>query len=104
MARVLLVEDDRLQLEVRCRLLRMAGHDVLAASNREDAERQIASCEVLVTDLIPGSSELLNSAPRQVRVILLTGRETAPPGLRVDCLLRKPCPTSSLLDAISRVC
>jgi CheY-like chemotaxis protein len=103
MARILLVEDDQLQLEVRSRLLKLAGHDVIAASTREDAEKQLAGCEVLVTDLIPGSVELLSSTPRQMRVILLTGRDNPPPGVRVDRLLRKPCPTAALLDAIRQI-
>jgi CheY-like chemotaxis protein len=104
MARVLLVEDDELQLEVRTRLLELAGHEVHGASTREEAQTQVDSCQVMVTDLIPGSTDLLNSAPPGLRVIVLTGREGPPASLRADRFLRKPCPTADLLAAIQQLC
>lgn len=51
MARILLVEDDALQLEVRSRLLEAGGHEALAAFSPSEALRQAANAQLVVMDL-----------------------------------------------------
>jgi len=102
MARVLLLEDDPDQIDLRRLLLESAGHRVDTAISSDDAMAFVDRVDVLVLDLVPGYDALLASLPANVRVIVLSGRETVAPLVadRATCVLRKPCPTRVLLEAI----
>jgi CheY-like chemotaxis protein len=100
MARVLVLEDDGMQLEMRLRLLEMAGHDAVGVRTREEAAKRLEAAEVIVADMVPGCAEFLASIPPGVRVIVLSGRELRPGSLPADRILKKPCPAKDLLAAI----
>lgn len=100
MARVLLIEDDPTQRDLRQRILETAGHEVETAENSHQAIERCAGCHVAVLDLIPNSSELTSKLPADTRVIILSGRHPQP-GMRADVILRKPCSSSLLLAAIA---
>lgn len=107
MARVLLIEDDPEQLELRASILTNAGHQVETASNLTGALERRTGCQVVVMDLIPRSEELLEQlSDTGARIIVLSGREPDGAGLsrRVDEFLIKPCPARRLLETIARVC
>jgi DNA-binding response OmpR family regulator len=99
MARVLLIDDDPLQLELRRLILEQAGHQVETAETAQEAIERSPGCDVAVLDLIPRHSELSAALPGGTRVIVLSGRDPDP-GLRVDQVLKKPCPSKRLLAAI----
>lgn len=103
MARVLLVEDDPTQLELRKLILEDAGHEVATAATSDEALQLLAGCQVMILDLIPNSAELANAASPETRVILLSGREIEPGSLRADRILKKPCPSRHLLAAIAQL-
>lgn len=103
MARVLIVEDDADQLELRRLILEAAGHQVATASDWRAALERGLECEVAVVDLIPHSSEILNGLPESTRVILLTGREVESGSVRADRILVKPCPSAKLLAVIAEL-
>jgi CheY-like chemotaxis protein len=100
MARILLVEDDPFQSDIRSMLLEQAGHDVVTAATYEEAVERCPDCEVVVLDLIPRFAEFVDGLPPETRVIVLSGRD--PGGLRADQVLRKPCPSRTLLMAIAQ--
>ena len=107
MARVLLVEDDPDQLEVRASILMQAGHEVETASNFTEAIQRCEGCQAAVIDLIPESEELVRRLRQAgTRVIVLSGRqpEIEGPAGGVDRFLSKPCPSRILLESIARIC
>ncbi len=107
MARVLLIEDDPEQLELRASILVQAGHQVATASNLIGALERCGGCQVAVMDLIPQSEQLLEQLRHAgTRIIVLSGREPDRTALssRVDDFLVKPCPSQRLLESIARVC
>jgi PAS domain S-box-containing protein len=112
-ANILLVEDDEDVRESLTVLIKMLGYQVTAASSGE-AAIELASRErfnLMITDyLLPGISGLelasvLKERPHSPEVILLTGyaedealQQVVSEG--VINLLRKPCSTSTLSEAI----
>lgn len=106
MANVLLVEDDRDQLGIRKVLLESAGHHVETAASVADAEVCTAGCEIIIMDVVDGCEEWLARIPAVTRVIILSGRHAISPRVaeRCTCVLRKPCRSQMLLDAIADVC
>ncbi len=105
MARILLVEDEPEQLELRRLLLSQAGHSVQAAATIAEAIAQLRNCEVVITDLIPGNEALMEQIDENQRVIVLSGREPDHAGLsrRVDAYLQKPCTTRRLIECIAKL-
>jgi CheY-like chemotaxis protein len=105
MARILVVEDDAIQLEIRKQILEHAGHEVVAAQNASEALERWAGCPVVVTDLrIPEPEDglrLIQAIAGRARVIVLSGGEVDP-ALPVDEFLTKPCPSKKLLASIER--
>lgn len=105
MARILLVEDDAEQLELRRLLLERGGHQVETAGSIADAIAQAPNAELVVMDLVPGHENFLETLPPSTPVIVLSGRdpvgETA--ASRGTCL-RKPCSSRVLIETIKRVC
>src|SRR5258708_31636773 len=105
MARILLVEDDPDETGIRRMLLERAGRQVRTAASAEEARSQAAGSEVIVVDLLPGCDGFVAGLPESARIIVLSGREASEAvAARSVCLLRKPCPTRTLMQAIARVC
>jgi CheY-like chemotaxis protein len=115
MARVLLVEDDPDQRELRELILSRAGHEVISAGGAQQALDGLARRpEVAVMDLsLPrpedGRALLRELAGRSpaMRVAVLTGRSEAlrgqPEESLAAALLEKPCPTKRLLETIAHL-
>ncbi len=116
MARVLAVDDDCEQLDVRALLLESAGHEVCRAAGAEEA----LSCldgfapEVVLMDLRlphPEQGRFLIQELRRirptVRIVVLSGwpgnTEDIPEISMVDRFLRKPCNSQTLLALIQRL-
>ena len=105
MARILLVEDDPDQLEFRKLLLENAGHQVETATDAADVKMAATDVEVVVLDLVPGSEELVARLPEGTRVVVLSGRDniSAAVAARSACVLRKPCSSKTLTEALDRL-
>ncbi len=113
MRSVLLVEDDRDQLEVRTLLLQAAGHrvtPVMTAAAAYEAFRR-SEPEVVVMDLrLPRAEDglalirRLREQSQAVRIIVLSGWAPDLAGLPesglADCCLAKPVRSRQLLDLI----
>jgi len=111
MARVLLIDDDRVQVEIRALNFSISGHQVRVASGVEQATREFETEEpdCIVMDLrLPAASDGLNlirmfraSPTFTGRVFVLSGfprdlQGTAEAAL-VDAILTKPVRTEALL-------
>jgi len=105
MPRILVVEDDPGQLEIRQQILENAGYEVVAAQNADEALERLPGCELVVTDLrIPKPEDglrLIQAASGVARVIVLSGAQPNT-ALHVDEFLAKPCPSKKLLEAIAK--
>ena len=105
MARILVVEDDDIQLEMRRQILEHAGYEVVTAQNASEALERLSGCPVVVMDLrIPGPEDgmrLIQAIDGVARIIVLSGGEVNP-NLPVDEFLTKPCPSKRLLASIER--
>ncbi len=105
MARILVVEDDASQLEIRKQILEHAGHDVVTARDATEALERWKDCPVVLMDLrIPEPEDglrLIQAVAGQARIIVLSGGQVDPT-LPVDEVLTKPCPSRRLLAAIER--
>jgi len=117
MARVLVVDDDAGQLELRCTLLATGGHQVLPAFSPSQAVRQIASADLVVMDLrFPNAQgeddaaeglvliRRIHEASR-VPIIVLSGwpdcLEGQPEAQHISRVLVKPISLEALLQAIA---
>jgi CheY-like chemotaxis protein len=105
MARILVVEDDPGQLQIRQQILENAGHQVVAAQNAAEALERLSGCQLVVTDLrIPKPEDgrrLIEAVAGKVRIIVLSGA-SPDETLAVDEFLAKPCPSKRLLEAIAK--
>jgi two-component system, sensor histidine kinase and response regulator len=109
MARILVVEDDATQLEMRRQILEHAGHEVISAQDAAEAlERWADSPEpppIVVMDLrIPGPDDglrLIRAIDGKARIIVLSGGP-ADSTLPVDEFLTKPCPSRRLIESIEK--
>jgi CheY-like chemotaxis protein len=109
MARILVVEDDTTQLEMRRQILEHAGYEVLAARDISEALERWADGpgvpSVVVMDLrIPEPEDglrLVQEIAGQARIIVLSGGPMDPT-LPVDEFLTKPCPSKRLLESIHK--
>ncbi|MGA2216228.1 MAG: response regulator [Bryobacteraceae bacterium] len=105
MARILVVEDDAIQLEIRKQILEHAGHQVVAAQTAAEALEGLAGCPIVLMDLrIPrpeDGSRLIQAIAGAARIIVLSGGEPDR-SLPVDEFLTKPCPSRKLLACIDR--
>ncbi len=106
MARILVVEDDPDQLEMRKLILEQAGHSVVTAQNAADALERLPGCQLVVMDLrLPtpeDGQQLIQAASGSAKIIVLSG--DAETSLPVDEFLTKPCSSRKLLDTIARYC
>ena len=105
MARILVVEDDASQLEIRKQVLEHAGHQVVAASDVSEALERWEGCSIVVMDLrIPEAGDglrLIHEIAGRARTIVLSGGQVDPT-LPVDEFLTKPCPSKRLLESIDK--
>jgi CheY-like chemotaxis protein len=105
MARILVVEDDTSQLDIRKQILEHAGHEVVTAKNASEALERWPGCPVVLMDLrIPEPEDglrLIQAIAGQARIIVLSGG-VVDGTLPVDEFLTKPCPSRRLLESISR--
>ena len=111
MARVLLVEDDLDQLELRRLLFERAGHQVFRANSYQEALIYAPAAEVTVMDLrlrtVSTGLQLIRDLKDQLpnmRIIVTSGflepLERAPERSLVDLQYEKPVPPSLLLEAV----
>ncbi len=105
MARILIVEDDPGQLEIRKQILEHAGYEVVTGESAVEALNKLAGCQVVLMDLqIPTPEDglrLIQAAAGAVRIIVLSGA-AADPDLPVDEFLTKPCSSKKLLETIAK--
>jgi CheY-like chemotaxis protein len=105
MARILVVEDDASQLDIRKQILEHAGHEVVAAQDASEAIERWPGCPVVVMDLripeLEDGARLINAIDGRARIIVLSGGPVDP-ALPVDQVLSKPCPSRRLLTAIEK--
>ncbi|HLK20058.1 MAG TPA: response regulator [Bryobacteraceae bacterium] len=106
MARILVVEDEPDQLELRKLILEHAGHEVVVAQNAAQAIEQLSGCQIVVMDLrLPTAEDglsLIHAASGSAKIIVLSG--DAATDLPVDEFLTKPCSSKKLLETIARFC
>lgn len=105
MPRILIVEDDSGQLEMRRQILEHAGYEIATAETAEEALQKLPGCQLIVMDLqIPEPEDgirLIEAAKGAARIIVLSG--AAPEArLDVDEFLGKPCSSRRLLEAIAK--
>jgi CheY-like chemotaxis protein len=107
MPKILVVEDDLDQLQIRRQILEQAGYEVAVAQNATEAMPKIPGCRVVLMDLrLPTAEDgmqLIRAAAPVARVILLSGAEPEGP-LPVDEFLRKPFSSRKLLETVARFC
>jgi DNA-binding response OmpR family regulator len=105
MARILLLEDDPDQLVIRKLLLENAGHQVRTAASVADAIDE-GGYDVIIMDLVPGCDDLLAHIPETTPLVVLSGRQIISEQLtaRGACVLRKPCPSRTLIETVGRLC
>jgi CheY-like chemotaxis protein len=105
MARVLVVEDDTSQLEIRRQILEHAGHQVVTAQDVTEALERWAGCPVVLMDLrIPEPEDglrLIQAIAGRARIIVLSGGQVDST-LPVDEFLTKPCPSRRLVESIQK--
>jgi CheY-like chemotaxis protein len=117
MARILVVDDDASQLELRCQLLASGGHQVVPAFSPSEAMRQLVSADLVVMDLrFPNARGEDDPAEglaliRRIResgstpIIVLSGwpeyLEGQPEVRLVSRVLPKPIGLEALLQAIA---
>jgi CheY-like chemotaxis protein len=102
--RVLIVEDDAEQLELRKLILEQAGYSVSTAANAAEALERLPGCEIVVMDLcLPQASDGLRLIARiggAARIVILSGRPIPEP-LPVAAVLSKPGPSRLLLKTLA---
>lgn len=116
MARLLLVEDDPDQLELRRLILEHAGHRVWTASSPQAALAAFAEARpaVVLMDLrLPRTEDgvslicALRSSFPGLRIVVLSGAEenfeTSPTRALVDHYLKKPVPPRELVSLIGKL-
>jgi CheY-like chemotaxis protein len=115
-ARLLVVDDDPSQLELRRLLLEAAGHEVTVAQDSSEAIGCLMAHppDILLMDLrlpeVSDGLELIRSARQQavpVKIIVLSGWPSDlfdhPEAEQVDNVLTKPLRTRELLAAIQEL-
>ncbi len=113
MARLLVVDDDRTQIELRRLVLETSGHEVFVAQTAPQALDVLAAeaPDILLMDLrLPDVNDGLalircaHTRAAHVRIIVLSGWPLdlfeQPEGRLVDRVLTKPIRTKDLLAAI----
>lgn len=103
MARILLLEDDPDQRELRILLLEMHGHTIV----QKAAEAELVLMDLRLPTAAAGRDHIrsLHAAHPQLKIIVLTGAahelRGAPEESLVHAILEKPCPTGLLLKTLA---
>jgi CheY-like chemotaxis protein len=117
MARILVVDDDASQLELRCSLLAAGGHEAVPAFSPSEAMRQARSADLIMMDLRfpnqrgeddPAEGLALIRSIREsgslAAIIVLSGwpqcLEDQPEAQQVSRVLTKPIGLTAMLQAI----
>lgn len=107
MPRVLVVEDEADQLEMRRLILEQAGYEVVTAQTVAEARERLAGVQVLLMDLrLPTAEDgmgLIRAAAGSAKIVVLSGGDVDA-ALGVDEVLTKPCSSKKLLETIARLC
>ncbi|HUI76537.1 MAG TPA: response regulator [Bryobacteraceae bacterium] len=120
MARILVVDDDAAQLELRCQLLGLGGHTTVPAFSPSEAMRQIASSDLVMMDLrFPNAQgkddpaeglaliRRIRESGQRVPIIVVSGwpeyLEGHPEAQLVSRVLAKPIGMEALLGAIADI-
>ena len=107
MPRILVVEDDADQLEMRRLILTHAGYEVAIAQNAAEAIDRLPGCQIVLMDLrLPAPEDglrLIAAASGAAKIIVLSGGEPES-ALPVDEFLTKPCTSKKLRDTIAKFC
>jgi CheY-like chemotaxis protein len=107
MSRILVVEDDPSQLEVRKLILEQAGYEVVTAHDASNAIAKLPGCQLVLMDYrIPTNEEglrLIRAASGQARIVVLSGARPDVP-LPVDEFLIKPFSSRKLIEVIAKLC
>jgi CheY-like chemotaxis protein len=116
MARILLVEDDRDQRDLRRAILQRFGHDVDGCSMPLEAEAAVASHtpDLVVMDLrLPNASDgralvrAIRAQHPRLPIIVCSGwaddLENTPERQAVQALMRKPVNTNELIELIQKL-
>jgi CheY-like chemotaxis protein len=107
MARILVVEDDPGQLEVRKLILEQAGYQVVTAHDASNAIENLPGCQLVLMDYrIPTTEDgmrLIRAASGQARIVVLSGAQPDVP-LPVDEFVTKPYSSRKLLEVIAKLC
>ena len=105
MARILIVEDDAVQLDIRKQILEHAGYEVETARDSSEALERWQGCPVVVMDLripeLEDGTRLIQAIAGNARIIVLSGGPVDAK-LPVDEVLTKPCPSKRLLETIEK--
>jgi CheY-like chemotaxis protein len=105
MARILVVEDDAGQLEMRKQILEHAGYQVVGAQSAAEALERFSGCQLVLMDLrVPTEEDgmrLIQAASGSARIIVLSGAGSDVP-LPVDEFLTKPFSSRRLLEIIAK--
>ncbi len=106
MPRILVVEDDPGQLEVRKLILEQAGYDVVTANDASSAIENLPGCQLVLMDYrIPTTEEgmrLIRAASGKARIVVLSGAQPDVP-LPVDEFVTKPYSSRKLLEVIAKL-
>jgi CheY-like chemotaxis protein len=118
MARILVVDDDASQLELRCNLLAAGGHEAVPAFSPSEAMRQAGSADLVMMDLrFPNARgeddpaeglaliRRIRESGHRAAIIVLSGwpesLEGQPEARLVSCVLLKPIGLEAMLQAIA---
>ena len=120
MARILVVDDDASQLELRCQLLAIGGHEVVPAFSPSEAMGQLATADLVMMDLNFPSARgkddpaeglalirRIREGGSRVPIIVVSGwpdsLDGQPEAQQVARVLSKPIGLEALLQAIADV-
>jgi len=120
MARILVVDDDAAQLELRCQLLNLGGHEAVPAFSPSEAIRHLDTADLVMMDLrfpnVHGKDDLaealsligrIREAARPIPIIVVSGwpqcLDGHPEAELVTRVLTKPIGLASMLQAVADV-
>ena len=107
MSKILIVEDEIDQLNMRRLILEQAGYEVATAQTASEALELLPGSQVVLMDLqVPTAEDgmhLIRAASGSARIVVLSGAE---PDMKlpVDEYLIKPCSSRKILETIARFC
>jgi two-component system OmpR family response regulator len=115
MSKILIVDDDRIMVELLCTLLSMDGHEVQGSGRKGDvlATLQDGATELLLMDVLLGGEESIDllgkirTEPglKKLRVIMTSGLDLSERCRNAGCdaFLPKPFTPEQLFEAIDHV-